>query len=160
MTLDISDLISAATRREHALRNGTNHGAWNTGGQWRGPREDATPSRDRPTLLWPDERHLIPRHCWHCGASRLNFDADEPYGAVRHGEITCRLCSRVQVHLKDAGTQSSGDRSVPVVVDPPPRQRRSSVPCTDAECVRPGPAGGPCSTCRTRRVRHQAGGAP
>jgi hypothetical protein len=150
MTL-IDELVESHTRRELALKGGTNAPI-----RYVGPIAGAEPSRDRPTLLWPDGRHLIPRHCHHCGAGNANFDIDPPYGAVRHGDVRCLVCSRTIVLLRDAGTQSSPGRSVPVVVDPPKRQRlsRYEMPCIDG-CARPGPSGGPCSTCRTRRVRER-----
>ena len=108
---NIDDLLERETRRALALK-GANHTAWNTGGQYRGPRPDAQPPGTRPTLRWPDERDLIPASCWHCGAGRTNFEVDAPYGGdSTRGEVRCLVCSRVQVWLQDARTASTPYRN-------------------------------------------------
>lgn len=142
---DIDALIEQATRREIALK-GSQHGGWNAGGQYRGPRPDAQPTHTRPRLLWPDERRLIPDHCWHCGAGRANFETDAPYGDRKRGEVRCLVCSRLQVHLLDANTHSSADRSVPVVV-PNPCVQCGERPRRDGRSI--------CETCRNARNREK-----
>lgn len=151
--LDLDALIEERTRRELALRG--NHADVAHGESKSGVREDAQSSADRPTILWPDQRHLVPRRCWHCGANRANFETNEPYGTVKRGEITCWVCSRLQVNLKDAGTQSSPARSVPAPIE------NSCAACGERPRAGDRTICGPCHHARQRgkdRAR-SAGGA-
>lgn len=123
MTPDLDALIEQHTRRELALR-GSGRVASRT--SFDGPLPDAEASRNRPMLLWPDQRHLIPTRCHHCGAGSANFDADLPYAEQKLGSVTCMLCSRIVVNLKDAGTR-------PLPRMPARYERMARLPCVVCE---------------------------
>jgi hypothetical protein len=129
---DIQSLIEEHTRRELALRGSSHTGP--RGERWAGPLADAQASRDRPTLRWDDDRHLIPATCWHCGGSRAGFEVDPPSHGSRRGEVRCLTCSRVIVNLVDGGT----------------RAKPSTVLC---ECGERYPHGERCEPCHQRKVK-------
>lgn len=104
MTFDIAEILETATRRERALLAGSTHVPVALRSA-PGPRPDAVSPLDRPLLLWPSERRLVPARCWNCGAGRANFETKAPYGLQKVGEIECGPCSRVVVRLKADGTR-------------------------------------------------------
>jgi len=97
--MNLDEILEAANRRRMALDAGSMHVPASLRSS-KGPRPDAESSLDVPQLLWPLQRHLIPARCSHCGASGANFETDQPYGSIRHGEVRCLLCSRTVVRLK------------------------------------------------------------
>jgi hypothetical protein len=142
---DLTTLLDENARREAALR-GSRHYAPSSP-RWDGPLPDAQPSRERPTLRWPVERHLVPPACWNCGAKRANFEDDPPCDGIRHGEIRCLTCSRVVVNLEDGGATALRD------APPLPSQPVIDNACNDCGNDRRMPDRSYCHACHRRRKR-------
>lgn len=103
--MTIAEMLAQEARRQQALKGGM---AARNPKTYVGPRPDAESSLDRPTLYWPDERHLVPDRCHHCGSGQAGFETDPPYGLRKSGSITCLTCSRIVANLRDAGTRRIG----------------------------------------------------
>jgi hypothetical protein len=97
------------------------------------------PTNGLPTLLWPDQKHLIPDRCPrpHCGSKAL--ETNQPYGALIRGDVSCMLCSRAIVNLKGAGTRPIPKASDTSCIDCGERERydgrRTCVRCTERRRV-------------------------
>lgn len=143
--IDLEAIIEQERRRVAAMSNATSAQARNQTVH-DGRRADAESPNDRPCLIWPDQRHLLPPRCHHCGAGRANFETRPPYGMIKRGETTCLVCSRVEVTwraLVPKPAPLSPEESLA------PKRGRPPGPSTEAYRA-PTPY---CSDCRVRVAR-------
>lgn len=162
---DIEEILERETRRAQALNAGSMHVPAFLRSE-KGPLPGAVSELDAPLLLWPSQRHLMPRRCPNedCGVGSANFDTDPPYGRSRHGATTCMLCSRTVVRWKDDRT-----RPVPLTDDDlmPRRGRPPGVKggrwskdhdaCIDCGTTsKPHNSAGRCTGCRSTYYRKRA----
>lgn len=89
-----------------------------------------------------------------CGACHGRICVDRP--TMDRGRLACLNCSRVYAEVVDEMPFRMTAEAWRAIEPVQPRRGRPPsprVPCRDGVCGRPGPQGGPCSTCRTRQVR-------
>jgi hypothetical protein len=114
---DLNEIIERETRREAALAAGSMHVplAMRSAA---GPLPDAVSPLDAPELLWPTERAKVPERCPNCGAGRSSFVVSaDGFALSKCGEVSCLMCTRTIVRLKDDKTRALFEKPVPVRCD-------------------------------------------
>lgn len=88
----IDDLIAVSDARKRAARGSHAPRTQN------GPREDAEPTNDLPTLRLSDPTTRLPRACPR-GRGHL-LEPELPVGYTKPGSISCVTCGRTLVWLR------------------------------------------------------------
>lgn len=150
----IADILERYDRRQRALATGSSHVTLGRRGV-DGPLPDAVSPLSAPTLIWPDQRGLLPKRCWRCNAASAGFEHELPSGLDRTGASVCVFCTHTVVVWKVLPPRLPQE-------DRPGRVKRGrpSGWCIECNVSRAVPHGGRrCSECylrhHDRQLEHQ-----